>query len=94
MPRISRQHRFRPGDHLVTDASGDERFASECEVERIGPRKGLLVHRGDLDSPGVNELPQRYRKERTPKPQTGPGRRTNRVYDEDGVAVPGGPADV
>lgn len=75
------------GDHLVCTDDGDVCYASETAVERYGPRKGLLVHRDDLDEPGRFDLPQHYRTERAVKPVRATLKKTWTVRDQDGNDV-------
>lgn len=85
---------FVPGDHLVATDSGDVELASQTATEKYGRRKGMLVHKDDLDEPGRFDLEQRFRRERQVKPTTGEPKKIWVVWDQDGNVVPGGPADV
>ena len=82
------------GDHLVTTDSGDVELASQTATEKYGRRAGMLVHKDDLDEPGRFDIKQRYRTEKPVRPITGEPEKIWRVYDQDGNAVSGGPADV
>jgi hypothetical protein len=56
-------------------------LASETTTERYGKRKGLLVHRDDLDDPGRFDLPQRFRSEKPVSPVTDSDTHTKQRYD-------------
>ena len=78
---------IRLGDSLVVTADGDICYGSEVAVEKYGARKGLLVHRDDLEQPGYDDIPHHYRKDRVVKPTSGGHLKRWTVRDENGDDV-------
>jgi len=88
MSRSRPLNRIRPGDHLVVDLYGTERYASEVMRGRYGAQRGAVVHPDDLDEPGRFDLNTKPRQERPlPWPVTGQQRQLWRVRDKDGNPI-------
>lgn len=58
---------LRRGDHLVTDTYGDAIWASEARTGRWGPQRGRLVHKDEVDLPGVGDIKRAQRTEKQPR---------------------------
>jgi len=81
-------NRIRLGDHLVVDAYGTERYASEVVRGKYGSQKGAVIHPDDLDEPGRFDLQRERRQEKQlPWPVTGKQRQTWVRLDKDGNPV-------
>ena len=76
---------YRRGDHLVTTGDGDVIYASQSAVERYGVRRGLLVHRDDLEQPGKSDLPQFIRTPGKVEPVTDQDTKTRQTYNSSGL---------